>query len=84
MADIAITFTKYEITNDGVAMLFTVVNPLPGQPESYTITATRAELVTITTMPELKAFMKAKLKAKIASDLAAQKLDGAVGQTIVL
>lgn len=78
------TFTGYTPTDNGVEMTFVCSNPGPGQRTDYTISLTDSELAAITTQLELKNLVQTKLNKKIRAAGIASKLDGFIGQTLIV
>lgn len=82
MADL--TFLRYEVQDDGVVLEFVNFSPGPGKPTNYTIKLTDAELSGVTTLPQLRTLVTAKLQRKIQASGVATKLDGLIGATVTI
>lgn len=82
MADL--TFLRYEVEDASVRLTFLNPDPGPGRASEYTIVVSDAELAAVTTSPELRTLVTAKLRRKLQAANIASKLDGFIGQSVTI
>lgn len=82
--NVSLTFTDYEIRDDGIALRFLAADPGPGQESYYTILLTDTELAGIANQAALATLVRTKLNRKLRATGIATRLDGFIGQSIVV
>lgn len=80
-ANATLVFTRYEVTDSGITMIFVCSNPGGGEPSEYPITVTDAELSTVTNVATFRTLVDAKLQRRYRANGIASKLDPLIGQS---
>ena len=83
-ANATLTFTSYEVTNEGIDFHFVSPDPGPGEPSDYFVLITDAELATVTTQLQLRTLVRDRLERKLRATGIASKLDQFIGQSLVI
>lgn len=76
-------FDGYQITDDAIIMQFSRIDS-GREGYGYQVTLTDAELAGVSTAPQLRTLVLAKLKRKVQADGIATKLDSFIGQVLTL
>lgn len=83
-ANASLTFTSYEVVDDGTRLNFVCANPGPGLPSDYVVLLTDAEIAGTTTNAQLKTLVTTKLSRKLRATGLASKLDALLGQAVTV
>lgn len=79
-----LTFSGYEVSDDGIIMRFVCLLPGPGEPTDYFILLSDVDLATVTTQLQLRTLVQSKLDRKLRAAGIASKLDGFIGQSLTV
>jgi len=80
----SMTFTRYDVTDAGIALWFTCDNPGGGMPSDYQVSLTDAELAGVSTVAQLKTLVTTKLSRRYRATGISTKLDALIGQSVVI
>lgn len=83
-ANAVMTFTDYQVTDQGILFHFVCANPGPGQPSDYYVLVTDTELAGVSTQQQLVTLVTGKLQRRFRATGIATKLDPLVGQSITI
>jgi hypothetical protein len=83
-ANATMTFTRYEVTDTGVDLIFVCPNPGGGEPSEYKVNLTDAEIASVSTTPQLKTLVTTKLSRRYRATGLSTKLDALIGQSVVI
>lgn len=83
-ANAVMTFTAYDVEDDGIRLRFVCSNPGGGEPSDYDILLTDAELAGVSTQAQLKTLVTTKLQRRWRAYGIASKIDQFVGQSITI
>jgi len=78
------TFMDYQVEDGGIRLHFLCPDPGPGEASDYFVLVTDDELSGISSLPELKQLVTAKLERALRATNIASKLDGLIGQSLTI
>ena len=79
-----LTFTSYEVTDNGIALHFVSPDPGPAKPSDYYVSLTDAEITSVSTQVQLRTLVTAKLNRKLRALGFTTKLDPFIGQSLTI
>jgi len=77
-------FVAYRVKDSTIDMLFDWADAPPGTCTDIVVVLTDAELAAVSSQANLVALARTKLKRKMKAEGIANKLDAAIGQTIMI
>lgn len=83
-SNVSMQFVDYTIDDGGINLRFLAADPGPGQESYYTILLTDTELAGIANQAALATLVRTKLNRKLRATGIATRLDGFIGQSIVV
>ena len=83
-ASAVMTFSSYQVLEDGIALDFVCLAPGAGEETDYRVVVTNAELGAVTTLADFRALVLTKLKRRYRAEGIASKLDGLIGQSVTI
>lgn len=83
-ANVTLTFTSYEVTDEGIVLHFVSPDPGPGEMSDYYVLLTDTELAGVSNQSQLATLIRTKLERRIRAVGIASKLDPFIGQSMVI
>lgn len=80
----ALTFSGYDVNDDGTVLRFVCADPGAGEPSEYSVLLTDADLSAVSTQPQLRTLVISKLQRRYRAAVVASKLDQFVGQSVTI